>query len=133
MMISPSSPVAEATLHIRVRAKGNNRRGWRALWNEAMRQREMARDALAYNNEVPDCEEYTIHLIRRSFGKMDDDNLRDCLKAVRDGVADWLGIDDGDPRLNFVYSQEKVERGRHEVVIRIYDTRRCETCGQVIV
>jgi hypothetical protein len=36
---------------------------------------------------------------------LDDDNLRGCLKAVRDGVADWLGINDNDPRVSWHYAQ----------------------------
>lgn len=38
---------------------------------------------------------------------LDDDNLRGALKSVRDGVADWLGIDDRDPRVKWEYGQRK--------------------------
>lgn len=36
---------------------------------------------------------------------LDLDNLQAAFKAVRDGVADWLQIDDGDPRLHWTYRQ----------------------------
>lgn len=38
---------------------------------------------------------------------LDDDNLASGFKATRDGVADWLGVDDGDKRLTWRYAQEK--------------------------
>ena len=38
---------------------------------------------------------------------LDDDNLASGFKSTRDGVADWLGIDDGSKRLTWVYKQVK--------------------------
>ncbi len=49
----------------------------------------------------------TIALVRVSPRLLDDDNLRSALKAVRDGIADRLGIDDRDPRVEWAYGQEK--------------------------
>lgn len=43
--------------------------------------------------------------------RLDDDNLRGALKAVRDGVADWLGWDDGDPRYEWRYAQRSGKVG----------------------
>lgn len=48
---------------------------------------------------------YVITLTRISPRKLDDDNLRGALKACRDGVADWLGIDDGSELLTWHYLQ----------------------------
>jgi hypothetical protein len=53
---------------------------------------------------------FAITLTRMGGRKLDDDNLRAALKACRDGVADWLGIDDGDERLTWVYRQEPKKR-----------------------
>lgn len=36
---------------------------------------------------------------------LDDDNLRGCLKATRDAVAKWLGVDDADHRVRWEYEQ----------------------------
>ena len=36
---------------------------------------------------------------------MDSDNLAISQKGVRDGVADWLGVDDGDQGIQWVYEQ----------------------------
>jgi hypothetical protein len=37
----------------------------------------------------------------------DDDNLIAGAKAIRDAIAAWLRIDDGDPRVQYQYAQEK--------------------------
>jgi hypothetical protein len=42
---------------------------------------------------------------RISPGYLDDDNLRGAFKAYRDGVADWLGVDDRDARVSWDYLQ----------------------------
>lgn len=36
---------------------------------------------------------------------MDDDNLAGAMKAVRDEVARWLGIDDRSPQVRYRYAQ----------------------------
>jgi hypothetical protein len=46
-----------------------------------------------------------VELTRIAPRALDDDNLRGALKAVRDGVADVLGIDDRDPRVVWDYEQ----------------------------
>lgn len=58
----------------------------------------------------------TVRLVRLSARVLDDDNLRGALKAVRDGVADRLGVDDRDPRVTWLYDQE---RGKPIGAVRI--------------
>jgi hypothetical protein len=49
-----------------------------------------------------------VTLNRLSAGTMDDDGLRSSLKYVRDAVAKWLGVDDGDTsRVMYHYLQTK--------------------------
>jgi len=58
-----------------------------------------------------------VTLTRISPRGLDDDNLRSALKGTRDGVADWLGIDDGSDQITWKYGQE---RGRpKEQAVRI--------------
>lgn len=47
--------------------------------------------------------------ITRSSPKniLDDDNLGHALKSFRDGIADFLGVDDADPRVRYRYAQVK--------------------------
>lgn len=49
----------------------------------------------------------TITLVRVGPRKLDSDNVQGALKAIRDEVAAQLGIDDGDERLTWLYSQER--------------------------
>lgn len=53
--------------------------------------------------------------------RLDDDNLRGALKAVRDGIAEWAGIDDGSSHWRWEYQQDKPGKlgERVEVCIRI--------------
>lgn len=48
-----------------------------------------------------------ITLTRIAPRLLDDDNLAYAFKAVRDGVADALGVNDRDPRVSWSYSQER--------------------------
>jgi hypothetical protein len=65
-----------------------------------------------------------VTLTRESAGVLDTDGLAAALKSVRDGVADALGIDDGDTaRLEFRYAQRKCARGRYAVECKIERAR----------
>lgn len=60
----------------------------------------------------------SVHLERVSPREADSDNVVGGLKAIRDEVAAWLGIDDGDPRVVWSYSQS---RGPFAVRVTIRD------------
>jgi hypothetical protein len=47
-----------------------------------------------------------IRIMRPRQRRFDSDNLASGFKAIRDGVASALGIDDGDDRLEWHYAQE---------------------------
>lgn len=57
-----------------------------------------------------------VRLVRASPRPLDDDNLRAALKAVRDGIADRLGIDDRDPRCRWEYAQVQ-RKGKGTVLV----------------
>ena len=61
----------------------------------------------------------TITLTRIGPRTLDDDNLAGGFKHVRDGVADWLGIDDGDKRLTWRYEQRKGAPKEYAAEVRI--------------
>lgn len=52
---------------------------------------------------------------------LDDDNLRGSLKATRDGIADWLGVPDNDPRVKWEYAQAKGEPKTYAVYVDVRD------------
>jgi hypothetical protein len=61
-----------------------------------------------------------VTITRVSPGRLDDDNLAFSAKALRDGLADALGIDDGDgARIAFRYAQRKCKRGKFGVEVLV--------------
>ena len=59
----------------------------------------------------------TVTLVRLGPRRLDPDNLAGSAKHVQDGVADALGIDDGDARIRWEYQQEKSKDYGVRVVI----------------
>jgi hypothetical protein len=47
----------------------------------------------------------TVTIVRIGKGRLDGDNLQTAAKAVRDGVADALGVRDNHPQVLWVYEQ----------------------------
>lgn len=58
-------------------------------------------------------------MIRVGPVKLDDDNLRGALKACRDGLADALGVDDGDSCLTWAYGQKQGKRDEWSVEVTV--------------
>ncbi len=59
----------------------------------------------------------TVRLTRVAPRRLDDDNLRGALKSIRDGVADRIGVDDGDPRVTWIYMQRTGKSKEYAVEI----------------
>lgn len=53
-----------------------------------------------------------VRLIRIGPRQLDQNNAIETLQAIQDGVADWLGVDDGDEtKVQWEYAQEKGQYG----------------------
>jgi hypothetical protein len=100
----------QVLLPLRTFSESNTRVHWAVRAKRARIQRNFARlfvgSSLARSGPMH-AGAIIITLVRIGPGKLDSDNLAGALKAVRDGVADALGLDDGDPRLEWQYGQEK--------------------------
>ena len=60
-------------------------------------------------------------MIRRGpTSGLDDDNLAGALKAIQDGIADWLHINDRDTRVTWVRKQERAKEWA--VLVEIEET-----------
>lgn len=90
------------TLPVATVSEANRRDHWSTKAKRAKRHRTAAR-AMCPLVPLP----ATVRLVRLSTRTLDDDNLRGALKAVRDGCADRLGVDDRDPRVTWEYAQER--------------------------
>lgn len=97
--------VVEVTLRRRLVSEANAREHWATRAKRAKAHRTMARGTLRLHH-APIPAPCRITITRIGKRRLDDDNLAGSAKAIRDGVADWLGIDDGDPRLTWRYAQE---------------------------
>ena len=98
----------------RLVSEANNRDYKRMKWARAKKQRNIAalrtKSIIGLPAVLAQPGKITITLTRL-IGKggrvFDDDNLTSAFKAIRDGVADALGIDDGSKRLVWEYGQER--------------------------
>lgn len=97
----------------------NAREHWAVRAKRAKAQRLETRSALMHHSRMPVLvaldSGISITITRRGGRRMDDDGLTISAKHVRDGIADWLGIDDGDKRLTWVVKQDKAPLGMHWV------------------
>jgi hypothetical protein len=111
----------EIILPIRIESEANRREHWAVKASRTKIHRASAclmvsplrRKILSIGPKL------TIRLTRIAPRELDDDNLARGFKAVRDGVADALGMDDRDRRLRWAYAQERGEPGEYAVRIDI--------------
>ena|SRR6266851_3791636 len=116
-------PVWEFELPLRTVAE-TNRRGH---WAKAARRAETQRNAVALAMKlwvtawIRGWSAFRITLTRIAPRELDEgDNLPSATKAIRDEVVSQLGLpNDRDPRLNFVYSQERGAPKTYAVRVQI--------------
>lgn len=100
----------EVDIPIRTQSEANLREHWAVKAKRVKEHRQLAyvvvRKALEFRKPLP----ATVTLTRLSPRLLDDDNLRQALKATRDGIADWLGVDDRDPLIRWEYDQKQASK-----------------------
>ena len=109
---------ATVVIPIRLAAGPNSRLHWARRARVAKRERRAAWLATT-GWRLPADGGAAVTLVRLAPRRLDDDNLRGVLKAVRDGVADRLGIDDRDIRVRWRYAQESGGPGFYGVRLEI--------------
>lgn len=78
------------------------------------------------NVDVPSGAPLLVRMTRVAPRGLDTDNLGSSLKAIRDGVADWLGRDDGDPLVLWEYEQRRGKPREYAVLIELFDRAEVE-------
>jgi len=104
----------------------NAREHWRARAKRVKSERGTA--ALLCRALEPTQWPVTVLLTRIGPRKLDSDNVAGCLKAVRDGVADALGVDDGDESMvTWQYAQARGPYGVRVELVEVDEDemRRC--------
>lgn len=94
----------EVEMEMKIVSLANMRLHWAAKARLVKSQRQKAFNALA-SVAAPPAPPCTIVLTRVAPRALDGDNLQSGFKAVRDGVADWLGVDDGSKLVEWQYKQ----------------------------
>jgi hypothetical protein len=93
-----------------------NREHWTKVSATRKKQKKMAWALTPRRMRAP-C---IVHMTRLGVRVMDDDNLGASLKSIRDGIAQALGIDDGDTTAaRWEYAQARCKRGEEGVRVRI--------------
>jgi hypothetical protein len=107
-------------LAIRTESEANLRESWHVKAKRVRLQRSIARTMFSQKFRPATVgASYTVTLTRIAPRPLDTDNLARSFKAVRDGIADALGIDDGSKRLTWNYAQEKGPPKKYAVRIEI--------------
>lgn len=106
----------EAVIPIKAVSVANLRMHWAVKAKLAKNHRAQSRMALEQSAPIPPQIPVTVILTRVGPRTLDTDNLASSLKAVRDGVADWLGVDDGHKDIDWQYRQRK---GHYSVELEV--------------
>lgn len=95
------------TIPIRTVSALNAREHWRARTRRVKAERNATYWVLAPTRK-PDMP-CTVRLTRvgPTNGLDEGDNLNSAFKAVRDQIAEWLGVNDRDPRVRWEYMQRR--------------------------
>lgn len=101
-------------LPLRIESVANKREHW---GKRAARTKLHRFAAIAVQPHPLPC---VVTLVRIAPRKLDGDNLQAGFKALRDGIAKRLGVDDADPRVEWKYDQER--GGRKEYSARVEST-----------
>lgn len=115
-------------------SEANAHEHWRARQKRAKDQRLLARLLCSARAGAPPAPPLRVTMVRIAPRDLDSDNLAGSQKHLRDGVADWLKINDRDPRVEWIYRQERGKEAATRVEIEstgpLVIAGRCEvTCA----
>ena len=107
----------EVRMNMKIVSVANMRLHWAAKAKLTRDQRTRTRLSLAAVAQSFGVEvlPVTVVLTRIAPRRLDGDNLQSGFKAVRDGVADWLGVDDGSSLVDWQYFQRSGKAGEYAV------------------
>ncbi len=90
---------------IKLPSLANSRLHWRAMSKLKKAQKEAVATFLC--NLTPPPMPVKVAIIRYSPRQYDFDNYVGACKYVRDQIAEWMGVDDGSDKYEWVYEQRK--------------------------
>lgn len=106
------------TIPLRIESVANKREHWSKRHKRAKAHRKAA--CVVPKQELP-C---VVTLVRIAPRMLDGDNLQSAFKALRDGIADRLGVPDNHPDVLWLYEQETGKPKEYAARIKIQAARR---------
>jgi hypothetical protein len=103
---------------IKTVSEPNQRGHWSRRYRRSKKQRQDIRLFLntCRKPRLP-CDVWLIRIAPRT---LDDDNLAGAFKAMRDEIADWLGVDDGGSEVMWHYGQMKGKPRQYAIQLEFY-------------
>ncbi len=108
-------------LPLRVVSVLNERTHWAKRARRTAEQRSLVRMSLAGQRAWPLVPPVVVTLTRIAPRSLDGDNLQGALKAVRDGVADALGVDDRHPSIRWEYAQRRGAPRQYGIELQVVE------------
>lgn len=107
---------------LRLVSEANAREHWRARHRRRRDQRgQLALVASArFSRPALPCK---IAMTRVAPRALDSDNLVSSFKASRDGICDWLGVDDRSDQITWAYAQRKGAVREYALEVEIIELR----------
>ena len=107
-------------LPLRTVSGANMREHWSAKAKRAKLHRSTARMMLTLDKKwCAKQNHFDVRITRIAPKKLDSDNLAISNKAIRDGIADAIGIDDGSNKFSWEYRQESGRPKEYAVRVEI--------------
>ena len=108
----------KVSLPLRTVSEANVKEHWAVKGKRAKTQKNAA--YLKVRTLLPDIKPViVVRITRKAPRRLDDDNLARSNKAIRDGIARALRVDDATPLVKWEYAQEKNKPKTYEVVVEI--------------
>lgn len=105
---------------VRIESEANRRDHWAARHRRfAKQKRVVALHLLALGGMARPRPPLVVELTRIGPRSLDTDNLAGGCKAVRDQIAAWLGVDDGDPRVEWRYGQQRGKPREYALLVEM--------------
>lgn len=109
--------MTRVNIPLRLVSEANARGSWHAGASRAAAQRKVVTEALRGHPSLVLPVYATVRIVRVAPRGLDDDNLSRAAKAVRDAVAEWLGVDDRYPGVSWIYAQRRAKAYAVEIDI----------------
>lgn len=106
---------------LKLTSEANQREHWGKKYTRKKRQQATIRQTFGGIPKPPPRGILGVAFTRLLAGRdkrMDPDNLAGCFKHVQDEIARWMKRDDGDPTVEWKYSQERADKSGLRILVQ---------------